>query len=264
VSAASIAVLNGGLNGLSILQTGGGSVTLNSNVDVHGTVGDNGSNFTLNNNVTVDGNVYLNQNTSKTINNNKFDADKIKQNADSDSTLAQAVSEANAAYSRFTGLPNNNYYSDISEIPLATDPNHPKKNVPTIQGTYTPSGYYVVDITNLLLNTNTNLYLSGTSDMSFVVRISGTFTLNSNNTIGVEGGLKADNVTFVATGSNGVILNSNTDLQGSILSKNSSITLNSNSHVKGALVSGKDIMLNSNVDTPPKTFMSKQAAYLVQ
>ena len=89
--------------------------------------------------------------------------------------------------------------------------------------------------------------------MSFVVRVSGTFTLNSNSNVDLSGGLTAGNVTFVATGTSGV--NINGTMNGSILSPNSSVTLNTGSTLNGSIVSGQSISLNSSVVTPSQTFM---------
>ncbi|MGA9754282.1 MAG: TadG family pilus assembly protein [Desulfobaccales bacterium] len=240
LSARAVAMLKPAAN-WSILETGNGNVTLNSNINVNRDVGDNGSGwFTMNSNVTVQGKVYLNTKTGLT-NNGGVAQGGIEQDAGSNGILAQAVQDAQTAYSQLTGLANN--FGSYPNINSNT----------TIIGTNTVN---VVDVTNLLLNSNKTLTLSGTSSMSFVVMVSGTFILNSNSNVILSGGLTPGNVTFVDTGTGGVIINSNCTMNGSILSPNSSVTLNSNAALNGALVSGKDIILNSNiVVTPPQTFL---------
>jgi len=243
LSARAVAMLRPAAN-WSILETGNGNVTLNSNINVNRDVGVNGSGrFTMNSNVTVQGKVYLNTNTGLT-NNGGVVKGGIEQDAGSNSILAQAVQDAQAAYSRLTGLANN----------LGTQAIQLNSNQTLTQ--YGASTVNVLDLTGLLLNSNSTLFLNGTYSMSFVVRVSGTFILNSNSNINLTGGLTAGNVTFVDTGTSGVIINSNSTINGSILSPNSAVTLNSNATLNGVLVSGKNITLNSNsVVTPPQTFL---------
>jgi Flp pilus assembly protein TadG len=239
LSATSVAI--GKLGGVwSILETGNSSITLNSNITANGNVGDNGSSLIFNSGVVVQGKVYLNTKTSLT-NNGGVAKGGIEQDSGSNTILAQAVSAANAQYTNFTGLSNNSgTFANINSNK-------------TISGTTTVN---VADVTNLLLNSNQTLTLNGTSAMSFVVRVSGTFILNSNSNVSLSGGLKAGNVTFVATGARGVIINSNCTMNGSILTQKSSVTLNSNATLNGSIVGGQSISLNSNsVVTPPKTFM---------
>ncbi len=243
LSARAVAMLKPAAN-WSILETGNGNLTLNSNINVNRDVGDNGSGgFTMNSNVTVQGKVYLNTKTGLT-NNGGVAQGGIEQDAGSNSILAQAVQEAQTAYNQLTGLANN---LGTQAIQLNSNQTLTKYGNSTVN---------VLDLTSLLLNSNSTLYLNGTSSMSFVVRVSGTFILNSNSNVTLSGGLTPGNVTFVDTGTGGVIINSNCTMNGSILSPNSSVTLNSGATLNGALVSGKDIILNSNsVVTPPQTFL---------
>jgi Flp pilus assembly protein TadG len=243
LNAGAVAMLRPGAT-WSILETGNGLVTFNSNINVNRDVGDNGSGwFTMNSNVTVQGKVFLNTKTPMT-NNGGVVQGGIEKDAGSNAILAQAVQDAQMAYNQLTGLANN----------LGTQAINLNSNqTMTINGTATVN---VLDVTSLLLNSNSTLTLNGTSSMSFVVRVSGTFILNANSNVYLSGGLKQDNVTFVKTGSSGVILNSNCTVYGSILSPNASVTLNSNASLYGVLVSGQNITLNSNiVVTPPKTFL---------
>ena len=226
----------------SVLETGSSSITLNSNVTINGgSVGDNGSSLTLDNGVTVpQGQVYINTATSVTNNSGLTPV----QNSASNTLLSQAISSANAAYTNFIGLSNNTgTYSNAGQ----------SANL-SITGTNTVN---VVDISNLLLDNPYNITLNGTSAMSFVVRVSGTFTLNSNTSVLLSGGLTAGNVTFIATGGS-VIIDGGT-MNGSILTQNSSVTLNSSATLNGSIVSGQSIMLDHGVTTPSTTFMSSSS-----
>ena len=124
----------------------------------------------------------------------------------------------------------------------------------TISGTNTVN---VADINSMLLTNPYSLTLSAASNESFVVRVSGTFTLNSNTSVLLSGGLTAGNVTFIATGGS-VIIDGGT-MNGSILTQNSSVTLNSSATLNGSIVSGQSIMLDHGVTTPSTTFMSSSS-----
>lgn len=242
LNAGAVAMLKPNAN-WSVLETGNSPLTLNSNARLNRDVGDAGVGpFTMNSNVTVQGKVYLNTKTVKVINSTPNGG--VEQDAGSNSILAQAAQDAQTAYNHLTGLANN----------LGTQAINLNSNQTlTINGTTTVN---VLDATSLLLNSNSTLTLNGTSSMSFVVRVSGTFILNTNSNVYLSGGLKQDNVTFVMTGTSGVIINNNSSLYASILSPNASVTLNSNATLYGALVSGRIITVNSNsVVTPPKTFL---------
>jgi Ice-binding-like/Putative Tad-like Flp pilus-assembly/Putative Ice-binding-like adhesive domain len=244
VTARAVAIGKSGAN-LSVLETGNYPLTLNSNAGVNRDAGHNGSStFILNSNSRVQGKIYLNTSTTF-INNGGVATGGVEKDAGSNSILAQAVQAAAAAYSQFTALANN---LGTQAIQLNSNQTLTKSGTATVN---------VWDVTSLLLNAGSSLTLNGTASMSFVIRVSGTFILNSNSNVYLSGGVTAGNVTFVATGTSGVILNSNSTLNGSILSPNGPVTLNSNATLYGTIVSGKSITINSNsVVTPDQTFLT--------
>ncbi|MGA7577366.1 MAG: pilus assembly protein TadG-related protein [Desulfobaccales bacterium] len=220
----------------SILETGSNSVTLNSDVTITGgSVGDNGSSLTLDSGVGVSQGIYANTATSLTNNSGLT----VVQNSATNTMLSQAASAANADYTTDIGLSNNTG---------GTHSNVGQNSSTTITGTNTVN---VADISSMLMDSPYNLTLSGTSAMSFVVRVSGTFTLNSNTSVLLTGGLTAANVTFIATNGS-VIIDSGSTLNGSILTENDSVTLNGNSTVNGSITSAQYIMLDSGTGGSPK------------
>ena len=222
---------SGGPGPWSILETGNNSVTLNSDVSITGgSVGDNGSssNLTLDSGVAVPQGIYANTSTSLTNNSGL----PVVQNSATNTVLSQAATAANTEYTTDTGLSNNTG---------GTHSNVGQNSSLTITGTNTVN---VADISSMLIDSPYNLTLSGTSAMSFVVRVSGTFTLNSNTNVLLSGGLTAANVTFIATNGS-VIIDSGSTLNGSILTKNDSVTLNGGATVNGSITSGQYIMLDS-------------------
>jgi Flp pilus assembly protein TadG len=229
----------------SILETGNGSVTLSNNASTNRDVGDAGDGpFTMKNNATVQGKVYLEQDTVKSIGNNAKAKGGVEQDGDSQATLAQAVHDAQTAYTQLTGL----------AATLGTQQIDLKNN-----GTLTLNGsaaVNVLDASTLNLGNNSTLTLNGSASMSFVVRVAGGFSLSNNSAVQLTGGLKQDNVTFVMEGTSGVTLSNNAIMYASILSPNAAIAVSNNAVVYGALVSGQNISLNNNsLVTPPQTFI---------
>jgi len=152
--------------------------------------------------------------------------------------LANAVSAATTTLNADIALANNtSTYSNVGQMSSTT-----------ISGTNTVN---VADINSMLLTNPYSLTLSAASNESFVVRVSGTFTLNSNTSVLLSGGLTAANVTFIATGGN-VVIDAGATLNGSILTQNDSVTLNGGATVNGSITSGQNIILDTGTGGSPK------------
>jgi len=219
----------------SILETGSNSVILNSDVTITGgSVGDNGSSLTLDSGVAVSQGIYANTATSLTNNSGLT----VVQNSATNTMLANAVSAATTTLNADIALANNtSTYSNVGQMSSTT-----------ISGTNTVN---VADINSMLLTNPYSLTLSAASNESFVVRVSGTFTLNSNTSVLLSGGLTAANVTFIATGGN-VVIDAGATLNGSILTQNDSVTLNGGATVNGSITSGQNIILDTGTGGSPK------------
>jgi Flp pilus assembly protein TadG len=232
--ARAVAMLNAG-GGWSILETGNGRVSLSNNANVNRDVGVNGDGpFKISNNAIVQGKAYLNTICSKSISNNASVQGGVVQDTGANSTLSQATSAATTAYNNFNSLANT-----LGTMKISLGNNQTQ----TLNGGATTN---VVDLTRLTLSNNSILTLNAPAAGSFVVRVSGTFTLSNNSRIVLTGGITSDNVTFVRTGTGTVTLSNNSLLYGSILSPNGAISLSNNSTVYGVLVSSKNITLSNN------------------
>jgi hypothetical protein len=223
--------------GWSILETGNGTVSLSNNASTNRDVGVYGDGpFSVSNNAFVQGKAYLNTFTAKSISNNASIQGGINQDASAASTLQAASQAATAAYNNFAAL--------------ATT----QANVTTINTNKQLNGgamVNVVNVTNLNLSNNEILTLNAPASGSFVVRISGTFSLSNNCQVALTGGITDGKVTFVRTGTGNVTLSNNSLFHGSILSPNGAISLSNNSTVYGVLVSSKNITLSNNTTATP-------------
>ncbi|MGP8106131.1 MAG: ice-binding family protein, partial [Desulfobaccales bacterium] len=230
----------------SVLQTGGNNINVNGNVTITGgSVGDDGTGLTLNSGDSVPGGVYINTATSVT---NNSAITPVQNNT----LLSQAVSAANTELTTDLGLVNNTggTYSNVGQM-----------SSKTITGNNTVN---VADISSMLLTNPYSLTLTGNSTASFVVRVSGTFTLNANTSVLLSGGLTANNVTFIPTGGGTVIIDSGATLNGSILSASNSVTLNSGAILNGSIITGGQIMLDTGPAAPTGNSGSTSGSSLVQ
>ena len=197
---------------------------------------------TVNNNATVQGGLYLNKNTPQpSIGNNAVVHDGIQQDDGAAAALQAASQAATTAYNNFVGA-SSNLGATIANV-TAT------RTLPNGAG-----GSNYLDVTNFKPSNNAIITINAPAGSSYIIRISGTFTLNNNSQIKLTGGITSDGVTFVYKGSGTVTLSNNSILYGSILSPNGAITLSNNASVKdGVLVSGKNISLNNNSVSTTKT-----------
>ncbi|MGB9292303.1 MAG: pilus assembly protein TadG-related protein [Desulfobaccales bacterium] len=232
----------------SVLQTGGNNINVNGNVTISGgSVGDNGNGLTLNSGDSVPGGVYANTSISPTNNSGI----SVVQSVATNTMLANAVSAATTTLNADIALANNtSTYSNVGQMSSTT-----------ISGTHTVN---VADINSMLLTNPYSLTLSAASNESFVVRVSGTFTLNANTSVLLSGGLTAANVTFIPTGGGTVIIDSGSTLNGSILSASNSVTLNSGAILNGSIITGGQIMLDTGPTAPTGNSGSASGSALVQ
>jgi hypothetical protein len=96
----------------------------------------------------------------------------------------------------------------------------------------------VLTITNINLSNGNNLTLHGTASDYFIVLISGTATLNGNASIDLSGGLLAENVLYVFTGTGTDSFGTGT-VNGTLLSESANYTINlTGTVVNGTILNG--------------------------
>jgi choice-of-anchor A domain-containing protein len=175
----------------------------------------------------------------------------VSQNSATNTLLNNAAQAALLAYSDAAGMTvTNSTYTNI---------NFPSSAI-TITGT---SGINVIDLTNLELSGSAQtLTLSAPTNGSFVINVSGTFSILNGADIKVAGGLSQFNVLYNVTGTgSGVTFNGSsgsTDVQGIVLAPYRDITL-SGAQVDGEVISGNlniTVQNTSTIDAPePATLM---------
>jgi hypothetical protein len=163
----------------------------------------------------------------------------IVQNAASQTLLAQAVHDAQAASAAAAALAASGGGVGVSSI--------------TSGGTLTPGVY---DLSSLNLPNNAVLTLSAGG--YYVFNISGTLALHSSQILAANG-LSVGEILFNVTGTQGVAfsggLNSESILDGIILAPNASVSITPG-YVDGEIISGKNINIasggsvNNNITVP--------------
>ena len=99
------------------------------------------------------------------------------------------------------------------------------------------------------------LTLNAPAAGSFVVVDSGALTLSGAAQIVLQGGLTANKVTFVNTGTSTVSIGNSCIIQGNILSPNGAISLSGAATYNGTLVSGKAITVANSVTSLQTTWL---------
>ena len=258
LSARAVAKLNSSSGIWSILETGTGKVTISGAAVVNGSVGVNsGGNLTMSGSTIVKGEAYLNTGASKSLGGSTSIQGGIQQDAGANTIVTAAVNSATTAYNNFKALTKTLGPTSIALSGIGT-------------ATYTGGATQnVLVLTKLTLANSAVLTLNAPAAGSFVVRISGAFTLSGAAQIVLQGGLTANKVTFVNTGTSTVSIGNSCIIQGNILSPTGAISLSGAATYNGTLVSGKAITVANSVTSLQTTWLpgpngGGQGASLVQ
>ncbi len=220
----------------SILETASGTVTISGAPIVNGSVGVNsGGNLTMTGSATVKGKAYLYIGDGKSLGAATSVQGGIQQDSGANSIVTAAVNSATTAYNNFSALTKTLGPTSIALSGTGT-------------ATYTGgASQNVMVLTKLTLANSAVLTLSAPANGSFVIRVSGAFTLSGAAVVVLQGGLTADHVTWVNTGTSTVTIGNSCIIQGSILSPQGAISLSGAAAYNGILVSGKAITVANSV-----------------
>ncbi len=228
----------------SILETGNGTVTISGTSVVNGSVGVNsGGKLTMTGSATVQEKAYLYTGVSKSLGASTSIQGGLTQDSGANDIITAAVSAAAAAYNNFNALTKTLGPASINLSGTGT-------------ATYTGGATQnVMVLSGLQLSHSAILYLNAPASGSFVIRVSGTFTLSGQGKVVLQGGLTADKVTFVNTGISTVTIGNSSIIQGNILSPNGAISLSGAATYNGTLVGGKNITAGNSVKSLQTTWL---------
>jgi Flp pilus assembly protein TadG len=247
LSGASMAILKS--QGIwSILETGTGTVTISGASVVNGSAGVNsGGKFTMTGSAAVKGKAYLYTGVSKSLGAATSVQGGIQQDSGANSIVTAAVNSATTAFNNFKVLTKTLGPNSIALSGIAT-------------ATYTGGATQnVMVLTKLTLANSAILTLSAPASGSFVIRVSGAFTLSGAARVVLQGGLTADKVTFVNTGTSTATVGNSCIIQGNILSPSGAISLSGAAKYNGTLVSGKNITVANSVASLQTTWLPPPA-----
>ncbi len=242
----------------SILETGSGTVTISGSAVVNGSVGVNsGGNLTMTGSAAVQGQAYLYTGDGKSLGYSTSIQGGLKQDSGANAVITAAVNAAATAYNNFKALSKTLSPTSISLSGIKTA---------TYSGGATQN---VMVLSSLQLSNSAILYLNAPANGSFVIRVSGAFTLSGAARVVLQGGLTADKVNFVNTGTSTVSVGNSCIIQGNILSPNGAISLSGAAAYNGTLVGGKNITVANSVTSLQTTWLPApagggQGAALVQ
>jgi Flp pilus assembly protein TadG len=242
---------SGSISG-NLMVNGNGDVKLTGAAKVDSSLWQNGNGkFTMTGSAAVKGKAYIDDAVSQSytwstsINGNTYQNGSGFQEGDissdaSGATVAQTASQdAQTAYANFSSLTKTTGPDKISSGHTSV----------SISG---GSGENVVELSSLKLSGDSTLTLSAPSDGSFVIKVSGNFSVSGAAKIVLAGGLEAANVTYVNTGTSTVKVTGSGSIKGNILSPNGAIKLSGAAEYYGALISGKNIILSGSAHSPEK------------
>lgn len=242
----------------SILETGNGTVTISGTAAVNGSVGvSSGGQLKMQGSATVKGKAYLNTGATKSFGSSTSVQGGVQQDSGANAIVAAAVASATTAYNNFKALTKTLGPTSINLTGIAT-------------ATYTGgTGVNVMVLSSLNLGNSAVLYLNAPAGGSFVIVDSGAFTLSGTGKIVLQGGLSADDVTYVNTGTSTVSVGNSCIIQGNILSPKGAISLSGAATYNGTLIGGKAISVGNSVISLQTTWLPApggggQGAALVQ
>jgi choice-of-anchor A domain-containing protein len=241
-------------------RSGCGSASTNVNIayssQVDGNVGvaPNG-NLRVSSSSDIYGNAYLD--TAGSYTGGGTITGTLYQNSATNTLLNNASQAALLASNDAAGM--------AATITSYTNINNPSSGF-TITGT---SGINVINLTNLDLSGAADvLTLSAPTNGSFVINVSGTFSVGNSASIVVSGGLSNFNVLYNVTGTGSAVTfngtNGNVDIQGIVLAPYRDISVNG-SNVDGEVISGNlniTVVNNATIDAPEPTTLALLASGL--
>ena len=209
--------------------------TISGNSNITGNVGIQSGIFSLSKNGNVYGNlVYdtgvtrnISGHVSGTISNNNMAIDNAFLDAQmlSDAAFAEPVTPR---------------YSTLTTVNL-------------VNGSLTIAGganeKVVLMLTNFVLNAS-NFTLSGTATTSFIINVTGNFSITNNSNISLFG-VPVFNVLFNIRGAGSVVTMGNSNISGYLLALNRTVTISGNTNITGGVIANQvNISGNTNVVSP--------------
>jgi Flp pilus assembly protein TadG len=258
LSATAVAVAKAKQTTWAILETSTGTVKISGAAIATGSVGvSSGGKLTMTGSASITEKAYLHTSATKSLDGSTSIQGGLQQNSGANDIVTAADNAAMTAYNTFKVLPRTLGPTSIALSGVAT-------------ATYTGGATQnVLVLTKLTLGNSAVLTLSAPAAGSFVIVDSGALTLSGAAKLVLQGGLKAENVTFVNTGTSTVTIGNSCIMSGNILSPNGAISFSGAALYNGTMVSGKAITLSGSVTglmTPwlPGPGGSGQGAALVE
>lgn len=166
-------------------------------------------------------------------------------------SLATAVSEASSASTTAKGLTATGTIAGGSVS--VTNPG----NSVTFNGV---AGQNVVDLTNFTLNGGGTFTIHGTSSETFIINVSGNFTVPDGKIV-LTGGVTANNVLFNITGTGATVTmgGPSSEVLGTILAPSRAVSLSDGTLI-GAVISGSNISITGDTSVIQDSFSSSSSA----
>jgi choice-of-anchor A domain-containing protein len=235
----------GDLQNSAVFSLGGGvrgDQLSHANIEGDVRVAGNGD-ITLSGNTVIDGDLYHRSNGTVTMSRNAKVTGAVYNNADSelDNGVTEAISASNDAFA----LAPNRPYSNINLL-------NGRHNI-TVTGA--PGETVVLTLRNFRLANNAVFTLQATATTTFIINVSGQFSLSGHARIVLSGGVQWNNVLFNVRGTSGAVsISGHASLQGILMANQRAVTLGGHAEVIGEIIAKRvDLSGASRVTHPPIT-----------
>jgi hypothetical protein len=228
----------------------GGGVTEDSTkgtTDIYGDVGVAGNgNITMTGNSTIHGSLYWMRPGTLTMKGGAQITGTRHHDASSDSQLANGVTEANNTSDHAATFASSFAYSGIMSITSSR----------TLTAQHDrPGNSTVLNLTDLVLGSQSTLTLVGSKTDVFIINVSRNFSLGSQAKIVLSGGLAWDDVLFNVRGKgNAINLGAQSLLNGIPMGNQRTVNMEGGATVKGEVIANQLVMVGgSQITRPPIT-----------
>jgi hypothetical protein len=211
--------------------------TISGNSNITGNVGIQSGIFSLAKNSNVIGNLFYHTGVTRNISGHVSGTTSLN-NAAIDNAFSDLQMLSDAAFAE----PVTPRYSTLTMVNL---------NGSSLSITGGANEKVVLRLTSFVL-VSSNFTLSGTATTSFIINVTGNFSVTNNSNI-ILSGVPVANVLFNIRGTGSVVTMGNSNISGNLLALNRTVTISGNTNVTGKVIANQvNISGNTNIVSPTR------------
>ena len=211
--------------------------TISGNSNITGNVGIQSGIFSLAKNSNIIGNLFYHTGVTRNISGHVSGTTSL-DNAAIDNAFSDLQMLSDTAFAE----PVTPRYSTLTMVNL---------NGGSLSITGGANEKVVLSLTSFVL-VSSNFTLSGTTTTSFIINVTGNFSVTNNSNI-ILSGVPVANVLFNIRGTGSVVTMGNSNISGNLLALNRTVTISGNTNVTGKVIASQvNISGNTNIVSPTR------------